>query len=146
MNNKDYKKIFLFDQPAETVFNAVINVRGWWSELVEGDTANAGDVFIYRHKALHSSTQQLTEAERDKKVVWLVTASHLSFLKEKQDAWTGTVISFEITPAGRQTQLTFTHHGLTPGIECFDACSGGWDYYLQSLSDLITKGKGQPDQ
>lgn len=145
MNNNDYSVTFLFGHPPERVFNAINNVRAWWSALLKGDTEQEGDIFIYQHKNIHSSTQELVEIVKNKKVTWLVTDSHLSFLKERQDEWTGTKISFEITPAGDKTQLLFTHHGLTPQVECFEACTGGWNYYLQSLVNLINTGKGQPD-
>ena len=135
---------FLLDQQPTEVFNAINNVRGWWSESLEGESEKQGDEFIYRYKDLHYSKQRLTEVVPGKKIVWLVTDSHLSFTK-KSDEWTGTQIVFTITSEGNQTKLHFEHVGLTPAVECFDACTGGWSHYLkQSLVPLITTGKGQP--
>lgn len=145
MDNQNFKAVFLFDQSPKEVFGAVNNVRGWWSETVEGGTHNLNDEFVYHHGDLHYSKQKLTEVIPNKKVVWLITDSELTFVKNKTE-WNGTNIVFEITEQDGKTQLTFTHHGLVPQFECYGACSGGWTYYLQSLSNLITTGKGHPDE
>ncbi|PTR01387.1 activator of Hsp90 ATPase-like protein [Mucilaginibacter yixingensis] len=145
MNNQDLQFSNTFNKPAQEVFNAVNNVRGWWGEGIEGGTDQLNDEFIYRHGDIHYSKHKLVEVVPYKKVVWLITDSQLTFTKD-QSEWTGTTISFEITENGDQTQLTFTHHGLTPQVECFEACSGAWGYYMQSLASLINTGQGKPDK
>ena len=147
MKQQDYTTSIIVDQPPVEVFRAISNVRGWWSEGVEGDTENLHDEFVYRHKDMHYSKQRLVEVVPGKKLVWLVTDSKLSFIKGNQSEWTGTKVSFDIVPKGNKTEILFTHNGLVPDIECFTACSRGWNYYLyNSLAKLITTGKGEPDQ
>lgn len=146
MTKSDFTFTLLVDQTPEQVFNAINNVKGWWSEGVEGGTHKLNDEFIYRHKDMHYSKQKLVEIIPNKKVVWEVTDSNLTFIRNKSE-WTNTRISFKISRQGDKTQMLFTHHGLTPEVECHDACSNGWTYYLQnSLLSLITTGKGQPDK
>jgi hypothetical protein len=145
MTTSDFTTTILVDQTSEEVFDAVNNVRGWWSEDVKESTSKVNNEFVYRHKDLHYSKQKLIEVIPNKKVVWLITDSMLSFAENKTE-WTGTKVLFEISRQGDKTKLLFTHEGLVPQCDCFEACSGGWTYYLhKSLLPLITKGEGNPD-
>jgi hypothetical protein len=146
MQNQNFNITFFVEQSPNEVFNAVRDVRGWWSEELEGESAKLNDEFVYRHKDLHYSKHKLIEIKPDKKVVWLTTDSRLTFVKN-QDEWNGTKMIFEISKEGDKTKLVVTHLGLVPDFECFDACSRAWTYYLQSsLLPLITTGIGNPDQ
>ncbi|MFT3681709.1 MAG: SRPBCC domain-containing protein [Ferruginibacter sp.] len=147
MATADFSTTLLVEQTVQEVFDAVNNVRGWWSEEVEESTDKMGNEFVYRHLDLHYSRHKITELVPGKKIVWSVTDSTMYFVKKNKDEWTGTKVIFDISTTGNKTQLTVTHHGLTPALECFGACSGGWNHYLhKSLLPLITTGKGQPDK
>ena len=66
-------------------------------------------------------------------------------MKDREE-WKGTELVFEIKTTDEGTQLTFTHIGLTPQVECFAQCEKGWDFFIgTSLHQLITLGVGQPD-
>ena len=139
----DFTATFFVNQTPAEVFDAVNNVRGWWQGEIEGNTENLGDEFTYRMKDFHYSKQRLIEVVPDKKVVWLVTDSKLTFL-ENQGEWTGTTIHFDIAEINNKTQLRFTHAGLQPDIECYNSCSNGWSKLIQeSLFSLVTTGKGK---
>jgi len=143
---QDFTMVLSTDKTPKEVFAAVTNVRGWWSAKLVGNSAKKNDVFEFRYEDMHYSKQKLVEVVPNKKVVWLVTDSTLTFVKKARDEWTGTKVSFEIEPKGKKTQVTFTHHGLVPQVECFEACSEGWSHYLKnSLLKLINTGKGKPD-
>ena len=143
MDNQNFTITVLADQSPREVFNAINNVRGWWSEEIEGGTEKINDEFTYHYKDVHNCKMKLIEVVPDKKVVWLVLDNYFSFTKDKSE-WIGTKIIFEITEQDNKTQIHFTHEGLVPEYECYSACVNGWTQYIQhSLPDLITTGKGQ---
>ena len=147
MSDQYYTTTLVVDQTPEEVFNAVRNVRDWWSgyysEEIEGDTEKLNDEFSFRAGGeAHYSRQKLIEVIPNKKIVWLVTESKLDFL-EKKDEWTGTKVIFDISTKVNKTQLVFTHDGLSPEIECYNSCAPAWSQYLQKkLLPLITNLKG----
>ena len=145
MTTPDFNTTFSVDQTPGEVFNAVNNVRGWWSERIEGGTDKLNDEFTYQRKEVHKCTMKLIEVIPDKKVVWMVLDNYFSFTKDMTE-WTGTKIEFEISKKGNKTQVQFTHRGLIPAYECYDICFEAWSGYINnSLRSLITTGKGQPN-
>jgi hypothetical protein len=154
METSDFTTTVLVDQTPTEAFNAINNVRGWWSEEIEGNTDKLNDEFKYHFEDIHRCRLKLIEVIADKKVVWLVMDNYFKpgifesnnkFTTDKSE-WTGTKISFEISKKDNKTQIRFTHLGLVPEYECFDVCSSGWTHYIrESLLSLITTGKGQPN-
>ena len=146
MNDQNYTATFTVDQTPKEVFAAITDVRGWWSGNIEGGTDKLGDEFTYRYEDVHYSKQKITELIPGKKLSWLVLDSYLSFVKDKTE-WNGTKVVFDIAKKGDKTELRFTHVGLVPQYECYDACTDAWSGYVKgSLRNLITKGKGQPNK
>ena len=146
MTAQDFTLTLLFDKTPEEVFNAINNVTEWWATELEGATHNLGDEFTVTFFGdVHVSTQKLVELIPNKKVVWLVTKSALNFTDEQE--WDNTTIVFEIEPQGDKTQLKFTHVGLLPTVQCYNACSSGWGQFINgSLYKLLTEGKGTPGE
>jgi hypothetical protein len=134
------------DKTPEEAFAAINNVRGWWSGEIDGNTDALGAEWTYRYKDIHYSKQRITELVPGKKVVWLVVDSYLNFVEDKKE-WNGTEVVFEIIRNGDQTEVRFTHRGLSPDVECFDGCSSAWGFYINtSLRNLIATGKGEPNR
>jgi hypothetical protein len=146
MDTQSFTTSFTVDQSSKEVFDAINNVRGWWSGEIEGRTDALGAEFTYSYKDVHRSTQKITEFVPGKKVVWHISEAQLNFVKDK-DEWNGTEIVFEISSKKGKTEVRFTHVGLVPAFECYGGCSGAWGFYVDdSLRTFITTGKGQPNQ
>ena len=143
MATQDITTTILVYKTAEEVFNSINTPEKWWSGEFTGAAQKQDDEFTYRYKDMHYSKQRVVEFISGQKVVWLVTDSQLNFIEDKSE-WTGTKISFEITEKDGQTQVVFTHHGISPQVECYDACNGAWtDIIGQSLVKYITTGETQ---
>jgi hypothetical protein len=146
MVSHNYSTAFTVDQSPEEAFDAINNVRAWWSGDIEGRTDRVGEEWTYRYKDIHYSKQRITELVPGKKVVWLILDSHLDFVEDKTE-WNGTKVTFDVSKKAGKTEVRFTHMGLVPEYECFNDCSNAWGSYINgSLRKLITKGKGQPNK
>jgi len=144
MATSDFTTTLLVEQTPTEAFNAINNVRGWWSEEIEGSTDKLNDEFTYHYQDVHRCKMKLTEVIPDKKVVWLVLDNYFNFTRDKSE-WIGTKIIFELSQQDNKTLIRFTHQGLVPQYECFDVCKDAWSIFiLDSLRYLITTGKGQP--
>ena len=144
MQNQSFTTTLVVNQTPEKVFDAITNVRGWWSEEIDGSMEKLNDEFAYHYKDVHQARMKLIEIIPNKKVVWLVMNNHFNFTKDPGE-WTGNKIIFEISKQGDSTQLQFTQLGLVPEYECYDICKNAWGNYINnSLRSLITTGKGQP--
>jgi hypothetical protein len=143
MKQQDYNKSITVDATAHEAFKTINSVTEWWTENLNGNSQKTGDEFTVQFGDVHKTKQKLIEVVPDKKVVWLVTDCNLNFVKDKQE-WKNTTISFEISNHDNKTEIHFTHVGLVPEIECYNSCTKGWDYYIKSLFNLLTEGKGTP--
>jgi len=136
-----YTTSFTVDRSPAEVFAAINDVRAWWSGAIDGRTDELGAEFTYRYDDLHRTTQSITELEPGRKIVWHVVASDLSFVANNRE-WHDTDIVFEIATKGRRTEVRFTHRGLRPALECYNACSAAWGHYVNdALFRWISTGK-----
>lgn len=146
MTDQSFTTTITVDKSPAEVFAAVTDVRGWWGRGIEGSAATTGDEFVFEVPGVHRSDIEIAEVIPDRKVVWRVRENFLGFVRDTTE-WTGTEIHFDIAAADGGTELRFTHIGLVPDYECYDACSNGWSFYInESLKDLVTTGTGQPSE
>ena len=144
MATQDFTATIEVAKPPQNVFeNITANINKWWGgEDFEGKSINLNDEFVINHPGAHYSKQKLVEVVPGKKVVWLVTGSTMSWLKNNQHEWENTKMIFEISTKGDKTILNFTHEGLVPEKECYAMCSQGWTTVIKEyLFNLIMYDK-----
>jgi hypothetical protein len=143
MKPKDYHSVIEAKIAPELAFNSINSVAEWWAKDLTGKSRKLNDEFTVRFGETFVNFR-LIEVIPDRKVVWDVTDCYLHSFKDKTE-WTGTKIVFEISEKNDLTRIDLTHVGLFPGVECYENCEKGWNFYFkESLFKLITTGKGQP--
>lgn len=134
---------FTVDATPHDVYDAINDVRSWWSGNIVGPTDKVGDAWFYLVPDIHFSKQLVTALIPGEQVVWEFTDGYLDFITTKGE-WIGTTAHFDITREGDLTRLTFTHEGLSVGDECYDVCYDAWTHYITvSLKGRIETGRGQ---
>jgi hypothetical protein len=141
---ESYTTTFRVKRTPDEVYRAINDVRAWWSGRIDGDADELGAEFRYRYGDRHDSRQKVTGLVPGRRVVWSVTDGHLAFVKRKGE-WKGTEVVFDIARKGGETEVRFTHVGLSPACECYETCSGGWNAIIQgNLRRWIATGEAQP--
>lgn len=141
----DYTSAIRVDAPALRAYEAILDVQGWWSQEVVGQTDQVDGEFDYRYGDVHRCRIRVTELVPGRTVAWLVLENRFDFTRD-QSEWTGTRIVFDILEQDGGAEVRFRHLGLVPQYECYDVCSNAWHGYLHgSLKQLIETGTGQPN-
>jgi hypothetical protein len=142
MKEQNFQFSFTSSKSSSEVFAHLINPKTWWvglfGETLEGKSEDINDEFSFKAgEGMHYSNQKLVEVISNKKIVWLVTESNLTFLNNVNE-WAGSRICFEIEEVGKHTQITFAHEGLLPQMECYGSCSSAWTQYMQNLQERLS--------
>jgi uncharacterized protein YndB with AHSA1/START domain len=136
----NYCRDILFNSSPETLFTAITqNLSDWWGKN-NTEVSKEGDEFkitfgnaFWKFRIIEFNTNQ--------KVVWECIDGQPEFERE----WVGTKLFWIIEQVDDQVKLSFTHHGLTPGFECYDVCASTWEMFLTtSLKSYVETGKGMP--
>jgi hypothetical protein len=148
MTEHDYTTVLTVPVTPDQAYAAVNDVRGWWSQDVDGTTDAVGAEFDYRGNQdgvnVHRARIRVAALEPGRRVEWHVVDNWMSFIDD-QSEWTDTRIVFEISATAEGSEIRFTHRGLVPAYECYDVCLDAWTFFLRtSLSALVTTGRGEP--
>lgn len=139
----DLTATFTVDATPQDVYDAINDVRSWWSGNIVGPTDKVGDTWFYLVPDIHFSKQLVASLVPGREVVWDFTDGHLNFIADHGE-WIGTTARFDISVEGDLTRVTFTHEGLSAQDECYDVCYDAWTHYITvSLRERIETGHGR---
>jgi hypothetical protein len=119
----------------------ISNVPEWWGVTFTGSAGKQNDLFTVKMGGDSFFNFTVTELIPGKKVVWLVTDCNMPWYTDKKE-WANNKMIFDLHENNGATELTFTHEGLTPDVECYNDCAPGWTHWIKtSLFSYLTTGK-----
>jgi hypothetical protein len=144
MKKQDFSYTITVNKTAKEVFDKVNQVSKWWISNVDGKATETDDIFTVS-LGTTSKTFKVVELIPEKKMVWEVTDCYLPWNTDVNE-WKDTRLVWEIAAKDDGVQLSFTHAGLAPNLECYQQCAKSWSAYLQeSLFRFISQGEGMPN-
>jgi len=131
------------------LFASAAGVSRWWGPT-EGDAA-VGGTLVTSFGEHGVNAMRVLEAG-PARVVWQSVALEATTPTGHTQEWLNTTMEFDIRPAptgnatgtSTGTELRFRHAGLTPQLECWDACFAAWTYFMTSIEAAATTGTGTP--
>jgi hypothetical protein len=144
MENKNYHKTIMVDASPEEAMKKISQVNLWWKKDFKGSAEKLNDTFTIPFTEPSFVDFIVSELIPDKKMVWKVTDCYLPWFRDKKE-WNNTEVVFQLSKESEKTKIDFMHIGLVPEIECYDVCEKGWNGHINTLDQLINKGKGLPN-
>ena len=143
MKSQDYHQSFVADVTADEAFDAINDVKAWWTKSFEGHSESVHDLFSTPFGKTWVKFE-VTEMVPGRKIVWLVTDCNIEFVKDKKE-WKDTKVVFEIESVAQGVKVSMTHVGLVPDVECYANCERGWNHHFgESLRKLLIEKVGLP--
>jgi hypothetical protein len=146
MKKENYHRTITVNASPEEAMKKISQVNRWWKKDFSGSAEKMNDTFTipFDPEGKAFVNFRVSALEPGKKVVWHVTDCYLPWFNDKKE-WNQTEVVFDISTENNKTRVGFTHVGLVPGVECYDACEKGWDGHVtMSLVKWMNEGEGQP--
>lgn len=137
MKKQNYHRTITVNASPEETMKKISQVS-WWKKDFKGSAKKLNDKFTVPFGELNGESSFVdfivSELVPSKKVVWKVTDCNLPWFKDKKE-WNNTEVVFVLSPENDKTRIDFTHVGLVPEVECYQACESGWDVHV--IRDLV---------
>lgn len=89
----------------------------------------------------------ITEFTQHNKITWkCIKAEHfVEKLTNIEEEWLNTELFWKFKMDSDYVEISLTHKGLTPELNCYKVCEAGWNFFIStSLKNYLESGKGNP--
>ena len=129
------------DATAEAVCAALTSDRGlasWWSTKVSAPPASVGSVVHFTFRGDFNPDMKIEELIAHTRLVWRCVGGH--------ENWADCTFKFELEPIDvSHTRLRFwQYYAVELADDYYGTYNFNWGYYLESLSEYCSTGKGTP--
>ena len=125
----------------ERVYDALTQqdeIASWWTNDLSAKP-EVGSLAEFRFSQGTFVIQfEVAELDRDEKVYWITRQG------PSTGHWTGTNVTWQLTPSHNGTQLVFNHDGFAQADRRYEITRGWWEHFLVSLKSYLETGKGNP--
>jgi len=116
----------------DKVFSALATqagLRGWWTVDTTADEKAGGKAEFGFDRRGMVFRMTIDKLEAGKRVVWSCHGD--------QPEWNGTVLTWELSPAGDGTTLRFTQSGWKGATEMYAMCNSTWGELMYRLKEYV---------
>lgn len=112
-------------------------LSGWWSNQVESSVIEPGATVSFRFQPGFNPVMHVIDLEMPHRLSWKCVAGH--------EPWKDNDFIFVLDQRHQDVRLRFwQHYAIELKDDAFGIYNYNWGYYLQSLYDLMTTGRGKP--
>ncbi len=143
---KNYRDAIQVRASKDDCFQAIATqMDKWWTQSIEGDLTQVGDrVSAHFPPDYGFWTFEATGFERPHRIEMVCVKAHHKVQGQPEEIdqeWLGTKIIWDIATAGEMQEITMTHEGLTPKLNCWGICLDGWNHFFKSSLKAFLNGK-----
>lgn len=143
---RNYEATIVVSAPRDTCFEAVTTqMDRWWTKTTEGGLAGPGDKVTALFPPDYGFwTFEATVFERPDRIEMICTDAHHKVEGQPEEIdqeWLGTKIIWAFRPVGDNTEITMSHDGLTPTLNCWAICLDGWNHFFKNSLKAFLNGE-----